>query len=145
MEDAAELTVGVGSAGFELDRGRGRDLLRVAGVQLGATELQPVDEQPDPVPAQRLDPAAAQELAELLHRVGSARHAQDPDLGACVERGQGVVPSPFQGRAYRHRLGVAGHDRDDATAAAHWHSWLTSGSGCSRYLSTPWHNTAAKR
>ena len=32
-----------------------------------------------------------------------------------VERRESVVPPPFQGRAHRHRLGVARHDRDDAT------------------------------
>jgi hypothetical protein len=30
-------------------------------------------------------------------------------------------------------------------ASAHRHSWLTSGPGSSRYPSTPWHSTAAKR
>ena len=48
MKDATELAVGVSSAGFEFDCGRGRDLRCIAGVQLGSTELEPVDEQPDP-------------------------------------------------------------------------------------------------
>src|SRR5215218_3805740 len=118
MKDAAELAVRVSSTGFEFDRGRRRYLPGIAGVQLGAAELEPVDKQPYPVPAQWLYAPAPQELAEFLHRVGSDRHAQDPDLGSGVERRQGVVPPPFQGRAHRHRLGVAGHDRDDATGSS---------------------------
>src|SRR5262249_51174984 len=72
VKDAAELAVGISSAGFKFDRGRSRNLLRVGRVQPGAAELEPVDEQPDPVPAQRLRAAAAHDLAELLHRVGAA-------------------------------------------------------------------------
>jgi hypothetical protein len=53
-------------------------------------------------------------LADFLDRVGSAWYSQDPDLGSGVECRQGVVPAPFQGRAHRHRLGVARHDRDHA-------------------------------
>ncbi|MBV9857290.1 MAG: hypothetical protein JOY82_22700, partial [Streptosporangiaceae bacterium] len=46
MKNAAELAVRVSSGGFELDGSRRRDFLWIAGVQLGSTELQPVDEQP---------------------------------------------------------------------------------------------------
>src|SRR6185437_17016939 len=86
VEDAAELAVGISAGGFELDRSGGRDLLRVAVVELDTAELEPVDEQPHPVPAHRLDTAALQEVAELLHRVGPALHAEHPDLGPGVER-----------------------------------------------------------
>src|SRR5690348_3237311 len=114
MKDAAELTVGVSPAGFEFDRCRRRYLLRVAWVQLGPAELEPVDKQPYSVPAQRRHTATAYELAEFLHRVGPALHSQDPDLGSGVERRQRVVPAPLQGRAHRPDLGVARHDRDEA-------------------------------
>src|SRR6202044_2916623 len=106
MEDAAELAVRVSPAGFEFDGGLRPHLLRVAGVELDAAELEPVDEQPYPVPARRLDAAAPHELAEFLHRVGAALHSQHPDLGGGAERGEGVLPPPFHGRAHRHRPGV---------------------------------------
>lgn len=75
MKDATESAVQVSSTGFEFDCDRGRYLLRIGGVQLGSTELEPVDEQPDPIPAQWLHAPAPHELAEFLHRVGSAQHA----------------------------------------------------------------------
>src|ERR1700722_4163136 len=91
MKDATELTVGVSPAGFEFDGGRRRDLLRIAGVQLGSAELEPVDKQPNPVPAPGLHSLALQEFAELLHRVRTAGHSEHPDLGSGVERRQSVV------------------------------------------------------
>ncbi|HYU02821.1 MAG TPA: hypothetical protein VEL02_03150 [Jatrophihabitantaceae bacterium] len=48
------MAVGVSSAGFEFDGGHRRYLLCIAGVQLGSAEVEPVGEQPYPVPAQRL-------------------------------------------------------------------------------------------
>src|SRR5580658_3623631 len=106
MKDATELAVGVSSAGFEFDGDRRRYLLRIAGIQLDSTELEPVDEQPYPVPAQWLHALALYERTEFLHRVGASRHSQHPDLGSGVKRRQSVVPAPFQGRPHRHRLGV---------------------------------------
>jgi hypothetical protein len=84
VKDATELTVGVSPARFEFDGAGGCDPLRVGGIQLGSTELEPIDEQPHPVPADRLDTSVPQELAEVLHRVGPDRHSQDPDFAGGI-------------------------------------------------------------
>src|SRR5690606_15525775 len=76
VEGAAELAVGVALAGFEFDRSYRRCALGVAGIQLDPAEFEPVDEQPSPVPAQRLHAPLPQELAEFLHRVGPPPHAE---------------------------------------------------------------------
>src|SRR4051812_34030871 len=107
MEDATQLSIGVAPAGFELDRGGRRDLLGVVGVQHGAAELEPVDEQPHAIPAQRRHAATSYLLAEFFDGVGSRRQPEYADLGPRIERRERVVPPAFQGRAHRRRVGVA--------------------------------------
>jgi hypothetical protein len=108
----------VSSAGFEFDGGRRRNLLCVTGVQFGSAELEPVDEQPHPVPVQWLHAVTSQEVAELFHRVGPALHPQHPcpsysgpyvGLGRCsagatalADAGPSVEPRPDP----LHALGV---------------------------------------
>src|SRR5438045_7743534 len=104
MKDATELAIGVSSAGFEFDGCRRRHLLRVARVELGSTELEPVDEEPHPIPAKRLYAAALDELAEFLHRVGSALQSQNPDPGSDIKRCECMLPSAFQGRLDPRRV-----------------------------------------
>src|SRR5580693_1478613 len=84
VKDAAQLAVRVAPAGLEFDRGLRPHLRRIGWVELDAAELEPVGEQPHPVPAQRLDAAALQELAESLHRVGATLDAEHADLGGGV-------------------------------------------------------------
>src|SRR5580698_2826356 len=86
MEDAAELTVGVASAGLQFDGGLRPHRRRIGRVEPDAAELEPVDEQPDAVPAHRLDVGAEHQVAEPLHRVGPALHSEHADLGGGVER-----------------------------------------------------------
>jgi hypothetical protein len=90
-------------------------MFRVGWVGFGAVEYEPADEQPHPVPAHRLDVVAPDEFAHFLHGVGPPEHPEHPDPGCEVEGGRGVVPTPLQGRLHGHRLGVASHDRDEAT------------------------------
>src|SRR5438045_8550945 len=98
MKDATELAIGVSSAGFEFDGCRRRHLLGVARVELRSTELEPVDEQPHPIPGKRLNAAALDELAEFRHRVGPALQAQDSDAGSGVNRPEGCLPGAFHAR-----------------------------------------------
>ncbi|GAA3437953.1 hypothetical protein GCM10018954_075670 [Kutzneria kofuensis] len=102
MEDAAESPVRVAAAGFEFDGGYPRC---VGGVEVGAAELEPVDEQPDPVPAKGFDTLAPEDGAEFLDGVGAAGDAEDADLGTGVEGGEGVGPAAFHGGADGHGVG----------------------------------------
>lgn len=114
MEHPAQLPVGVAPAGFEFDPRGGGQLLRIGGIELGAGEIEPVHEQPHPVPGQRLHTTPAQRRTQLRHRMGTCRHPENADLIASVESCQRVLPAAFQRRTDCHRVRVPRHDRHDA-------------------------------
>ena len=145
MKDATELAVGVSSAGFELDRGRRRHLLRVAGSSSAPLNSSQSTNSQTPYQRTGCTPPARMQLAELLHRVGSAGTPSTPI--SVLASNDARASSHRRSRAGRTALALALPVMIETTppAAAHRHSWSTNGSGCSRYPSTPWHSTAAKR
>ena len=117
MEHPTQLSIRVTSTGLELDPRGGLELIGVGGIERRPGELEPVHEEPHPVPIQGLDPLASHQRAEIIDGVGATRDTEDARLDARVEGGERVVPSPLHRRTHRRRGGVGGHDRDDASVA----------------------------
>src|SRR5579884_123859 len=85
MEDAAQLPVRIAPARLELHgRDRGQ-LVRVARIEGGATQVEPVDEQPHAVPLQWFHGAGAQARRDARHGVAAGGQTEDPDLALRVE------------------------------------------------------------
>ncbi len=132
VKDAAELAVGVSPAGLEFDRGRRRELLRIGGSS--SAPLNSSQSTNSHTPYQRSGSTPRLRISSLSSSTVSARPGTPSTPISVLASNAARASSHRRSRAGRTAAALALPVMIETTppAAAHRHSWLTSGSGWSR-------------